>query len=121
MLKLTYIYNMAKVKKKLIVVVAMPGIFLLDIAGPCDVFAAADKLLNGNGGYDVLLASPINVKKISTKSGVEVNCSVTVNTINRPIDTVIIAGFSWPLLENGDRFFQWLKGVYPKVNRIASI
>lgn len=112
---------MAKAKKKLIVVVPMPGIFLLDIAGPCDVFAAADKLLNGNSGYDVLLASPVNTKKISTKSGVEVSCPVTVNTINRPIDTVIIAGFSWPLLENGDRFFQWLKGVYPKVNRIASV
>jgi transcriptional regulator GlxA family with amidase domain len=121
MMKSTYIYNMAKVKKKLIVVVAMPGIFLLDIAGPCDVFAAADKLLNGNGGYDVLLASPVTAKKIGTKSGVEVNCSVTVNTIDRPIDTLIIAGFSWPLLENGDRFFQWLKGVYPKVNRIASV
>jgi transcriptional regulator GlxA family with amidase domain len=112
---------MAKVKKKLIVVVPMPGIFLLDIAGPCDVFAAADKLLNGNGGYDVLLASPINAKKISTKSGVEVSCAVTVNTIDRPIDTLIIAGFSWPLLENGGRFFQWLKGVYPKVNRIVSV
>jgi len=116
-----YIYTMAKAKKKLVVVVPMPGIFLLDVAGPCDVFAAADRQLNGNGGYDVLLASPINNKKIGTKSGVELNCAVTVNTINRPVDTVIIAGFSWPLLENGDRFFQWLRGVYPKVNRIASI
>lgn len=116
-----YIYTMAKAKKKLVVVVPMPGIFLLDVAGPCDVFAAADKLLNGNGGYDILLASPVNTKKISTKSGVELNCAVTVDAINRPIDTVIIAGFSWPLLENGQRFFQWLKGVYPTINRIASV
>lgn len=116
-----YIYNMAKAKKKLVVVVPMPGIFLLDVAGPCDVFAAADKQLNGNGGYEILLASPINTKKIGTKSGVELNCAVTVNTITRPIDTVIIAGFSWPLLENGGRFFQWLKDVYPTVNRIASV
>jgi transcriptional regulator GlxA family with amidase domain len=44
-----------------------------------------------------------------------------VNTITQPIDTVIIGGFSWPLLENGDRFFQWLKDVYPTVNRIGSV
>ena len=112
---------MARAKKKLIVVVPMPGIFLLDIAGPCDVFAAADKFLNGNGGYDILLASPVNTKKISTKSGVEVICPVTVNTITQPIDTVIIGGFSWPLLESGDRFFQWLKAIYPTVNRIGSV
>lgn len=99
----------------------MPGIFLLDFAGPCDVFAAADKILNGNGGYDILLASPVNTKKISTKAGIDIVCQTTVSTITQPIDTVIIAGFSMPLLENGDRFFQWLKSIYPTVNRIGSI
>lgn len=99
----------------------MPGIFLLDLAGPCDVFAAADKILNGNGGYDIILASPVNSKKINTKAGIEVTCQATVSSITRRIDTVIIAGFSMPLLENGDRFFQWLKRVYPTVNRIGSV
>jgi transcriptional regulator GlxA family with amidase domain len=112
---------MAKAKKKLIVVVPMPGIFLLDIAGPCDVFAAADKILNGNGGYELLLASPVNSKKIPTKSSVDLYCSVTVTAISQPIDTLIIGGFSMSLLEKGERFFQWLKTVYPTVNRICSV
>lgn len=112
---------MAKAKKKRIVVVPMPGIFLLDIAGPCDVFAAADKILNGHGGYDVLLASPVNTKKIPTKSSVELHCAVTATSITQPVDTLIIGGFSWPLLEKGERFFQWLKAIYPKVNRICSV
>lgn len=99
----------------------MPGIFLLDIAGPCDVFAAADKILDGKGGYEILLASPVNTKKIPTKSGVELHCPVTVTNITQPVDTVIIGGFSMPLLEKGERFFQWLKGIYPKVNRICSV
>lgn len=116
-----YFYTMAKAKKKLIVVVPMPGIFLLDIAGPCDVFAAADKLLDGNGGYDILLASPLNSKKINTKAGIEVICQATIGTITQRIDTLIIGGFSMHLLENGDRFFHWLKDVYPTVNRIGSI
>lgn len=112
---------MARTKKKLIVVVPMPGIFLLDVAGPCDVFAAADKILNGKDGYEILLASPLNTKKIPTKSSVELHCPVTVTEITQPVDTVIIAGFFMPLLENGERFFKWLKGIYPKVNRIGSV
>lgn len=99
----------------------MPGIFLLDIAGPCDVFAAADKILDGNGGYEIQLASPINSKKINTKAGIEVICKYTISTIIQRIDTVIVGGFSMPLLDNGGHFFQWLKGIYPRVNRMASI
>jgi transcriptional regulator GlxA family with amidase domain len=112
---------MVRTKKKLIVVVPMPGIYLLDVAGPADVFAAADKILDGNGGYEILLASPVSTKKIPTKSSVELHCPVTVTAITQPIDTLIIAGFSMPLLENGARFFQWLKDIYPRVNRICSI
>lgn len=117
----SYFYGMARTKKKLIVVVPMPGIFLLDVAGPTDVFAAADKILDGNGGYEILLASPVNTKKIPTKSSVELHCPVTVAAITQPVDTLIIAGFSMPLLETGKHFFQWLKDIYPKVNRICSV
>lgn len=112
---------MARTKKKLIVVVPMPGIFLLDIAGPCDVFAAADKILDGNGGYEILLASPVNAKKIPTKSSVMLHCPVTITAITQPVDTLIIAGFYMPLLETGAHLFQWLKDIYPKVNRICSV
>ena len=112
---------MAATKKKLVVIVPMPGIFLLDVAGPSDVFAAADKILDGNGGYEILLASPVNSKRIPTKSSVELYCPVTVTAVTQPVDTLIIAGFSMALLEKGGRFFQWLKAVYPKVNRICSI
>jgi len=112
---------MAREKKKLTVIVPMPGIFLLDIAGPCDVFAAADKILDNNGGYELMLASPLSTKKIVTKSGVEFHCPVTVTAISQPIDTLLIAGFYMGLLENGAHFFQWLRAVYPRVRRIGSI
>src|ERR1700676_5095860 len=91
--------DMPKEKKKLIVVIPMPGIFLLDIAGPCDVFMSADRALSenpgtGGGGYELLLASPVDTKKIMTKSGIAIDCPVMVSEINRPIDTLIVAGFS---------------------------
>ncbi|MBN9381301.1 MAG: GlxA family transcriptional regulator [Chitinophagaceae bacterium] len=115
-----------KKSAKTIVVVPMPGIFLLDIAGPCDVFMSANRVLNedpdvGSQGYELLLASPIDTKKIVTKSGVGIDCPVLVSEISKPIDTLIVAGFSRMELQSEHPFFEWLKRIYPKVRRIASV
>ena len=117
---------MPKEKKKLIVVIPMPGIFLLDIAGPCDVFTAADRALSeipgtGRTGYELLLASPVDSKRIVTSSGIAIDCPVMASEINRPIDTLIVAGFSRMQMRSGHPFFQWLKQIYPKVRRIGSV
>lgn len=122
-----YIFTpMAKEEKKLVVVIPMPGIFLLDIAGPCDVFMAANRFLDESPaidkhGYELLLASPVETKNIVTKSGVEICCTALAQEIDRPVDTLLIAGFSRLELKKGHPFFAWLKQVYPTVRRIGSI
>lgn len=98
----------------------MPGIYMLDIAGPADVFSAADKLLNEEG-YEVILASPVNTRKIITRSGLEVICPVLVKDIGQPVDTVIVAGFSMIQMQSGHPFFQWLRDIYPRLRRIGSV
>ncbi len=115
-----------KEEKKLVVVIPMPGIFLLDIAGPCDVFMMADRSLgenpgNSGAGYELLLASPVGTKKIATKSGLDIECPLLASEIDKPIDTLIVAGFSRLELKSGHPFFQWLREIYPKVRRIASV
>jgi transcriptional regulator GlxA family with amidase domain len=117
---------MSKEKKKLVVIIPMPGILLLDIAGPCDVFVMADSALSenpgaGKGGYELLLASPVDTKKIVTRSGLAIDCAVMASEIKKPIDTLIVAGFSRVQLKSGHPFFEWLKCIYPKVRRIGSI
>jgi transcriptional regulator GlxA family with amidase domain len=117
---------MQKEQKKLIVLIPMPGIYLLDVAGPSDVFMAADKALeenpNTNGaGYELLLASPVDTKKIVTKSGIAIDCPVLTSEIDRPVDTLIVCGFSRMQMQSGHPFFQWLKNIYPKVRRICSV
>jgi len=117
---------MAKEERKLIVIIPMPGIFLLDVAGPCDVFMAAERVLAekpgaGGAGYELLLASPVDTKKILTKSGITIDCPVLTSEIDRSVDTLIVAGFSRMQLKTGHPFFQWLKHIYPKVRRIGSI
>lgn len=104
----------------------MPGIFLLDLAGPADVFMMADRALTENPGatgcgYELLLASPVETTKIATKSGVNIDCAVKASNIDRPIDTLIIAGFSRMELKSGHPFFAWLKDIYPSVRRIGSV
>src|ERR1700756_2159464 len=94
---------------KTVVVIPMPGIFLLDIAGPCDVFMSANRVLSedpdvGSQGYELLLASPIDTKKIVTKSGVGIDCPALVSEITKPIDPLIVAGFSRMELQSGHPF-----------------
>jgi transcriptional regulator GlxA family with amidase domain len=113
-------------EQKLIVVVPMPDIFLLDIAGPCDVFMAANRVLNehpgmGGGGYALLPASPVGTKKVTTKSGVDIGCPVLVSEIEGAIDTLIVAGFSRMQCQSGHPFFTWLATIYPTVRRICSV
>ena len=117
---------MRKKTKKLIVIVPMPGTFLLDIAGPLDIFTAVDGLLGERAassaeGYEVLTASPLSTKKIPTKSHMEISCEVKVHEIGRPIDTLIIAGFPMAMLHTSEGFIRWLRDTYPKVRRICSV
>jgi transcriptional regulator GlxA family with amidase domain len=117
---------MPKEIKKLVVIVPMPGIFLLDLAGPSDVFTMADRALGENpgagvSGYELLLASPVATKTIVTGSGIGIECPVLVSEINRPIDTLIVAGFSRLQMQSGHPFFLWLKNIYPTVRRICSV
>lgn len=115
-----YICNMLRLKKRTVVVVPMPGTFLLDIAGPVDVFMAADMLLDRQG-YEIIFASPFASKKIPTKSGLELNCDVLCEDIARPVDTLIIAGFARHQLPAGHPFFQWLRDIYPQLRRVGSV
>ena len=117
---------MKRRESKLVVIVPMPGIFLLDVAGPADVFTMADKALHeseehDSDGYEFMLASPVRSKKIKTRSGVDLECACTVWQIERRIDTLIVAGFSRLEMKTGHPFFDWLGNVYSSLRRIASV
>ena len=57
-----------------------------------------------NGGYEILSIAGQR-QKIPTKSGVELHLArLPVAAITQPVDTLIIAGFTMPLLETGKHF-----------------
>jgi transcriptional regulator GlxA family with amidase domain len=113
--------------KKTVVIVPMPGTYMLDIAGPCDVFAAADFILQeglgtGGSGYNILLAAYGDEKIVPTRSGISMICPLTLDEITQPIDTFIVAGFPMALIQAGDRrLINWLKDNYPRLRRVGSI
>lgn len=81
--------------KKTVVIVAMGGHMLLNLAGPADVFTNAERYLQSCGitdGYAVMVVSPTLNKKVETSIGISIDCQLSALEIKTDIDTLIIAG-----------------------------
>ena len=109
-----------------VVILAFPGVNLLDVAGPAQVFTSATELhsaVNRQSGpaYRVTLASE-NGGLTRTTSGLEIN-SVPVASLGRaPIDTLLIAGgHGSEAAGAAEDIVGWLRAVRPRVRRIGSI
>ena len=75
------------------VLVAFPGAQILDISGPIEVFANANRRL-GNGAetaYRVEIAATQS-GPVATSAGVEVVAHKALRDVRGPIDTLIVAG-----------------------------
>jgi len=111
----------------LIVLVAMPGTLLLDLAGPLDVFTTAHTLRQPSvaapqPGYEVVVAAPGQARQVRSNLGIEITCPVSVMDIQRPIDTLLLVGFSpTEAAEVHAAFYAWLREVAPRVRRIGSV
>jgi transcriptional regulator GlxA family with amidase domain len=114
-------------KKKKIVLVAMPGAYLLDVAGPGDVFALASKVAaqvygHEKGGYEVILASATRSKLVVTGSGIPLVCATRVTDIDFPVDTLLVGGMSFASTGKiHPAVVDWLKSNQPKVRRMGSV
>jgi transcriptional regulator GlxA family with amidase domain len=109
-----------------VVILAFPGVNLLDVAGPAQVFTSATELHSAVNGqprraYRVTLASE-HGGLTRTTSGLEIN-SVPVASLRRvPIDTLLIAGgHGSEAAGAAEDIVGWLRAVRPRVRRIGSI
>jgi transcriptional regulator GlxA family with amidase domain len=76
-----------------VLVVAFDGMQLLDLAGPIEVFQAADVIAGGDK-YDILVATPSG-RAVRTSSGVEVGADLALEDVPRRIgavDTLVVVG-----------------------------
>ena len=73
-----------------IVHVAYPGIALLDLVGPAEVFAAANRLAESGPRYRLLVAS-VDGQPITGESGMRLEVDARLSSLNTRVDTMLVA------------------------------
>jgi transcriptional regulator GlxA family with amidase domain len=111
--------------KKNIVLLALPEVQLLDIAGPWDVFTAANRFLDNetqDSGYHVHLVSGTSEKVIYSGSGMPLSCSHTIYDIDFSVDTLLVAGTTLSVLDEiSPDVYHYLQNITPQVRRMGSV
>ncbi|MFJ8162209.1 GlxA family transcriptional regulator [Streptomyces sp. NPDC096136] len=109
-----------------IVIVAFPGIELLDATGPAEVFSVASRVAGADRpGYRVLIATPDGAP-VATSSGVRLMADLAFDEVAAPIDTLVVSG-AIELVDGGvepvvDReVAAWLRRAAPGAGRIGSV
>ncbi len=109
---------------KNIVLLALPEVQLLDIAGPWDVFTSANRFLSDkqDSGYHVYLVSGTSEKVIYSGSGMPLSCSHTIYNIDFPIDTLLVAGTALGVMDEiSPDIYHYLQNIAPEVRRMGSV
>ncbi|MEI2415658.1 GlxA family transcriptional regulator [Orrella sp. JC864] len=110
-----------KTQAKTIVMVAVPGVQLLDISGPLDVFAEA----NMQAGYEAyrLLVAATGPGAIRTSSGVRLMPDLRIGRdVDEPVDTFLVAGRPNAAdIQVEAALTDWLRRRAPSARRFGSI
>jgi transcriptional regulator GlxA family with amidase domain len=107
--------------RKTVVMVALPGVQLLDVAGPLDVFAEAN-IQVGHEAYRLVVAGR-KAGPIVSSSGVRLLSDFVMGQdLGAPIDTLLVAGrpnAAEGLLETD--VVDWLRQQAPRARRYGSV
>jgi transcriptional regulator GlxA family with amidase domain len=102
-----------------IVILAFPGVQTLDVTGPFEVFAAADRLTGGAYEVEVVAAT---TNPIRTGSGMTIVPDRATGSVRGPIDTLLIAGGTGVLAAVEDeRLVRWVRRSAARAARVASV
>jgi transcriptional regulator GlxA family with amidase domain len=108
-------------KAKTVVVVALPGVQLLDVSGPLDVFAEA----NSQAGYEAyrLIVAAGEPGPVRSSSGVRLLADRIIDRdIEEPIDTLLVAGCpNAAVVPAGGVVVDWLRRRAPTARRFGSV
>lgn len=108
-------------KPKTVVILALPGVQLLDVSGPLDVFAEA----NAQAGYPAyrLLVAAAAPGPIQSSSGVRLMADRIINReFDERIDTLLVAGCPNAADVPADEIVvAWLRRRAPRARRFGSV
>ncbi len=104
-----------------IALLVFPGVQMLDVAGPMDVFHEAARKAGRPGFYDFELVA-LEEGHVRADNGMLFQPTATIDSLDRAVDTLLIAG-SHELkgVENHQRLMQWLRRQAGEVRRLGSV
>jgi transcriptional regulator GlxA family with amidase domain len=109
-----------------VVIVAFPGIEVLDVTGPAEVFSVAARVGGaGRPGYRVQVATA-DGGPVVTSSGVRLMADLALGDVAGPVGTLLVAG-AVELVDGGvepviDRdVTNWLRRAAPRARRVGSV
>jgi transcriptional regulator GlxA family with amidase domain len=103
-----------------IVIAAFPEAQILDITGPSEVFALAERS-SGGGTYAVELVAPLR-GPIATSGGIELLAQRSLAACRGQIDTLIVAGgVGVERAEHDEQLISWLRLAAGRSRRVASV
>jgi transcriptional regulator GlxA family with amidase domain len=109
-----------------VAMVAFPGVQILDVTGPLEVFGSAARLLAGRGGnrkpaYRVEIVAS-RAGALTCSSGMRLVAERALRSIRTGIDTLLVAGGTGTAEAVRDRaLLQWLRAMAPRVRRLGSV
>ncbi|MFG2231355.1 GlxA family transcriptional regulator [Streptomyces sp. NPDC048723] len=110
-----------------VVIVAFPGVELLDITGPAEVFSVASRVSEGGfPGYAVHVATEDGAP-VATSSGLRVHSDLRLDEVTGRVDTLLVSGAVAHPEGGGVRAVvdpvvtDWLRTAAPRAGRTGSV
>lgn len=118
-------------RSRRIVIAVFPDVDLLDVTGPAEVFALANRETGGRAGYDVQLAGPTG-GAVTTSAGVRLLADLSFAEVGEGgglggvIDTLLVPGAvdmlpEGPVARIDQDVVAWVKETAPGARRVASV
>ncbi|MDA3630877.1 GlxA family transcriptional regulator [Saccharopolyspora sp. WRP15-2] len=108
-----------------VVLAAFPDVDLLDVTGPAEVFALANRETAGRAGYQVRIAGPV-AGEVRTSAGVRLVADVGFADVGDDVDTLLVPGAvdmtdDGPIARVDDDVVAWVRETAPHARRVASV
>ncbi|MER6217766.1 GlxA family transcriptional regulator [Streptomyces sp. NPDC001272] len=108
-----------------VVIAVFPDVDLLDVTGPAEVFALANRETGGRAGYEVRLAGPA-AGPVRTSAGVRLLTDVAFARVGAEVDTLLVPGAvdmaeSGPVARIDEEVVAWVRETAPHARRVASV
>ncbi|MET9434938.1 DJ-1/PfpI family protein [Streptomyces sp. NPDC006551] len=108
-----------------VVIAVFPDVDLLDVTGPAEVFALANREAGDRAAYTVRLAGPDD-GPVVTSAGVRLLADMAFAEVGAAVDTMLVPGAvelrpEGPVARVDDTVVEWVRATAPYARRIASV